>query len=350
MEDFADCTRFLCSSSSSSSSMRPCSPDVATRLEIRCKGRFLARGGIDGFCAWLEGRLGDRTFGQPLVAWADFTGCALQDAGVERLADCFSCARIEVERLWLRNCFISPGAENPLRQLASSPILREVRLDGNRLNDDSVTGLLHTVAEVAQASQAGPVWVCLAGNAICDPPAILEQLRKDGVDVALQAAGAEHGSYDVATLVLPRFCDQPLAPGGSNGSGPRKDAAFVKLATHRLVEALHALADAEMAREAALLAAQEAADTPPVSAEAATAAAAAALAAVREATQPASHRSALTPATRVGLKTAWDPYLAGQGQQSATNLAAAAAGRQFENRGAQELSQPAPKRRRQAAS
>eukprot|EP00929_Paragymnodinium_shiwhaense_P025515 TRINITY_DN15410_c0_g1_i3.p2 TRINITY_DN15410_c0_g1~~TRINITY_DN15410_c0_g1_i3.p2 ORF type:complete len:136 (+),score=22.59 TRINITY_DN15410_c0_g1_i3:149-556(+) len=94
----------------------------------------------------------------------------------------------------------------------------------------------------------------------------------------------------------------------------------------------------------------QAADTPPVSAEAATAAAAAALAAVREATQPASHRSALTPATRVGLKTAWDPYLAGQGQQSATNLAAAAAGRQFENRGAQELSQPAPKRRRQAAS
>lgn len=213
-----------------------------SQVEVRCGGFTFGDGAAADFCSWLEKSL--HLANGPKAIWLDLRSTSLGDMGVDLLANSLSVLRLDVERLWLSSAALTPSCLASLQRLAATPSLQELHLDDNSIDDEAAYLLLNAVAN-ARNPMARPAWVSLRGNVIHDPAAVLERLRQAGTSVQLQGgllASTGKSSHPVAAkLVVPGFCDQPLAPGGPKDSGHLEQGTDD---AQRLVEALGVLTEA----------------------------------------------------------------------------------------------------------
>eukprot|EP00933_Yihiella_yeosuensis_P036167 TRINITY_DN2988_c1_g1_i1.p1 TRINITY_DN2988_c1_g1~~TRINITY_DN2988_c1_g1_i1.p1 ORF type:complete len:910 (-),score=170.71 TRINITY_DN2988_c1_g1_i1:207-2936(-) len=189
--------------------------------------------------------------------WADFRGTQLDDGGLSQLLRCLSDERLAVctERLWLTSNCLGPRSEVPLRKFVAvcGSGLRELHLTSNALDDEAAFSILSALAAArrtrqGEAGQAGhatqPCLVFFAGNAVQDPPAVLERLWRAGVRVALDRAVQEQDTASKDTeihLCLPGFCEQNLSQPGSKSGDLVNGVASSR--QERLFEALVSLTE-----------------------------------------------------------------------------------------------------------
>jgi len=223
-------------------------------LQVRCGGISLGEAGIASLCKYLEGQI--PTAGKPAAAWLDLRCTKAGDIGIGTLIGCVESLSLEVERLWLTENGLTSASAPHLLRAARSPTLRELHLTENALDDECACSILLAAAGVRRATGEAP-WVLFAGNAVRDPATVLERLRRAGVVASLAVergnGSCGHGVPGVQ-LLLPDFCEQPLAPagrlavGGMDGCAPTTPAsakaASQALSEERLIEALSALTEA----------------------------------------------------------------------------------------------------------
>jgi len=121
----------------------------------------------------------------------------------------------------------------------------------NSLDDEAAFGLLSAVAEGAmlRGLVGPPTVVVLARNAVRDPAAVLERLRRVGIGVTLQtgARGVPKASEPVVRLSLPGFCEQRTTVVSSGGGLPEESDERKRAHAEQLMEALSALTEAASA-------------------------------------------------------------------------------------------------------
>merc|ERR1719482_634250 len=118
------------------------------RLELRCGGLRLGPDAAEPLCQWIEATIPPGRV--PPTAWVDMRGFALSDMGVQRLIECFRRIGSSPERLWLCSNSLTNAVVPHLLQLASVPVLRELHLSENFLDDDAALELLSGLAAIVQ--------------------------------------------------------------------------------------------------------------------------------------------------------------------------------------------------------